>query len=105
MFALFLIVHTGGCANNSGVSAPTLNPAPTVPSPALVPGQRNLSLFGTVYEVTATGRAAVPGVVIEEMTCDAASPGCQVNIIQHATTDSDGAYRISGLYVGRNNFV
>jgi len=104
-FALFLTVLTGGCGNNSGVSAPTLNPAPTVPSPVPIPAQRNLSLFGTVYEVTAAGRAPVPGVVIEEMTCDAASPGCQVNIIQHTTTDSDGAYRISGLYVGRNNFV
>ena len=105
-FALFLIVLTGGCANNGGrESAPTLNPAPTGPSPAPVPAQRNLSLFGTVYEVTATGRAPVPGVVIEEMTCDAASPGCQVNTIQQTSTDSDGAYRITGLYLGRNNFV
>ena len=63
-----------------------------------VPAQRNLSLFGTVYEVTATGRAPVPGVVIEEMTCDAANTGCRVNTIQHTATDSDGAYRITGLY-------
>ena len=105
-FAIFLIVLTGGCANNGDrQSGPTLNPAPTGPSPAPVPAQRNLSLFGTVYEVTATGRAPVPGVVIEEMTCDAASLGCQVNTIQQTSTDSDGAYRITGLYLGRNNFV
>ncbi len=104
--ALFLVVFTGGCSNNSvHESLPTLSPAPAGPSPVPVAAQRNLTLFGTVYEVTATGRAPVADVRIEEMTCDAADRGCSVNVVQHTTTDSDGAYRVTGLYSGRNNFV
>jgi hypothetical protein len=98
--AFFLIVFAGGCGNNSVHES-----APAGPSPVPRPPQRNLTLFGTVYEVTATGRAPVADVLIEEMTCDAANPGCGVNVLQRTTTGIDGAYRITGLYPGRNNFV
>jgi hypothetical protein len=42
---------------------------------------------------------------LEVMTWDAAHPGRGVNVVQHTATDSDGAYRVTGLYSGRNNFV
>jgi hypothetical protein len=58
-FALFLIVLTGGCANNGGrESVPTLNPVPTVPSPAPVPAGNNFVWISkTGYEPV--GRPAV----------------------------------------------
>jgi hypothetical protein len=64
------------------------------------------TLSGTVSELTSTGRLVpTTGVMLAEMSCNAVSRGCLYNILQNATTDSEGQYRFTGLYAGRNNFV
>lgn len=64
------------------------------------------ALFGSIVERTATG-LIVPaeGVLVEAMSCTAVSKSCGVSIIQRATTDQNGVYRIQGMYAGPNNFI
>jgi hypothetical protein len=64
------------------------------------------ALFGVIVERTATG-LTVPaeGVLVEAMSCTAVAKGCGSYILQRATTDQNGAYRLQGMYAGPNNFI
>ena len=70
------------------------------------------SLSGVVSEVTSAARVPIEGVRVEiySMPCDERGTGCvgfgfPIGILQSAMTDSNGVYRISGLYPGRNNVI
>jgi len=64
---------------------------PTAPSPPPVPTRPTFTLSGLVLAGTPTGLAPVEGVVVQE-----------ANLGQRATTDTNGAYSISGLYAMSN---
>jgi hypothetical protein len=65
-----------------------------------------------VSEVTSAGRVPIEGVRVDvsSMPCDQKVVGCvgfgfPIEIFQTVMTDKNGAYRISGLYAGRNNVI
>ena len=64
------------------------------------------ALFGIIVERTATGfTVPAEGVLVEAMSCTAISRGCGSSIVQRATTDQNGAYRLQGMSAGPNNFI
>jgi hypothetical protein len=91
-------------ACNSGrlVSSPT-GPSPTAPiSPPAQPSTYAVS--GVVFEVTPSGRVAVEGVLVEDVSCDPLHISC-ADVVQTATTDLNGFYRLSGLSGSQVHFL
>jgi hypothetical protein len=71
------------------------------------------TLSGAVSEVTPTGLVPVEGVLVQESSCEDASPlppffpgqACVVYVSQTTQTDKRGLYSFSGLYSGHGNVV
>ena len=91
-------------ACNSGrlVSSPTApSPAAPIPPPAQ---PYTYTVSGVVFELTPTGRLPVEGALVEDVSCDPLHTSCS-NVVQTATTDLNGFYRLSGLSGSQVHFL
>jgi hypothetical protein len=93
---ILIVTLAAGLTGCDSPASPLPSAPSTTPSPAGTPWPGgsfvDVTLSGTVYEVTATGRVPIDGVVLYCERCGAETH-------TWAYTDSSGFYRFTGVWV------
>jgi len=102
LIGVVLLAVAGACNRSSNPTTPTTSPQSAYTVSGVTPVY---TLSGMVSESTAAGVVPVPGVRLEILSCDAATGNCSTSVVQSATTDANGAYRLPALFAGKDNFL